>query len=193
MGGNYWVLEVVLVLVSLAVGIVGTSLYYRFRRQQSASVREIPPSSKEVPVGDAYEELRSLVEGYVVEKREVTRESLLNLLAAAERRHGETLSGSQTLISIMQDVLLSIEQSKFVDLVQKKRYAALLQETIASFRQAEEEEAKRRAAKSAARRRTARTRRRRTTAQPVAAPEVTASSGEAVEGGGEEPAVPPEE
>ena len=193
MGGNYWVLEVVLVLVSLAVGIVGTSLYYRFQRQQGVSVREIPSSSKALPVGEAYEELRSLVEGYVIEKREVTRESLLNVLAAAERKYGETLSGSQTLISITQDVLLSLEQSKHVDLVQKKRYATQLQAIIASFLQAEEEEAKRRAARSAARRRTTRTRRRRTTAQPAAPPEETASSGEATEGGGEEPGVPPAE
>ena len=190
--GNYWLLEVFLVVFSVLVGIAGTSLYYRFQRQQSPSERETSPSSEGDPAARAHEALRSLVEGYVIEKREITRESLLNLLAAIERRHRVELSGSQTLISVLQDVHLSLEQSKHVDLAQKRRYAGQLHESIAQLQQAEQAEARRRAARSVARRRTTRTRKRRATSEPSTPPAQTAV-GDQTESGGEEPSAPPEE
>ena len=127
---SYW-LEVLLVIVSIFVGIVGSNLFHRFQKQDTAPTRGDR-------VKEAYEELYGLTEGLVVNKQDFTGESILNLMAAAERQYQVTLRDTYSPTSMLQDVLLSLQRSSHLDIAQKSKYAAQIEEKLSSFRQPKE-------------------------------------------------------
>lgn len=118
--------EVLLVVVSILIGVVATNLFHRLREKEGGPARL---GGEE----QAKDELLGLIQSYIVNKQEFSEQSIRNLMAASERQYQVQLMDAYTPVTLLQDVLLTLQQSKHLDVPQKIQYVSQIEDKISAF------------------------------------------------------------
>jgi hypothetical protein len=119
---TYWV-EILLSVISIIVGAIVGYVFYRLQKRDVASA-EIERINR------AREEMLDILESNVVNKQNISEETIYNLLAASEREYRVSLRDICTPITLLQDVTLRLHRSRHLDINQKTDYSARLEKVI---------------------------------------------------------------
>lgn len=110
-------------IVSILIGVVVAYFFYRLQKRDSASASVERKKH-------AHFELLDVIESYLINKQELTKSVIINLIAAAERYHSVQLSPACTPISLLQDVALRLQRSRHLDIPQKSEYSVSIDRLI---------------------------------------------------------------
>ncbi len=112
---NYGV-EIILSVVSILFGIFVSYVFYRLQKRDVVSAQEERTHR-------ATEELKDVLESYVINKKEFSKDTIRHLISASERAHRIELNDVCTPTSLLQDVSLGLQKSRHLDVTQKVEYA----------------------------------------------------------------------
>ena len=122
---SYWV-EILLSAISIFVGFIVGYIFYRLQKRDVASVRA-------ERVKRAKEELLDVIENRIVNKQQVTEESIHNFLVASEREYQVGLKDVCTPTTLLQDAELRLQKSRHLDIAQKREYSDQIEQTITTI------------------------------------------------------------
>ncbi|WP_124136016.1 hypothetical protein [Pseudomonas aeruginosa] len=89
-------------IASILIGVLVAYVFYRLQRKDSASA-----ASERTKHATA--DLLDVVESYVINKQELSRKLIDNLIEASERLHAVSLTPTCTPITLLQDVALRLQ------------------------------------------------------------------------------------
>ncbi|HGM4996549.1 TPA: hypothetical protein ACKQBF_002673 [Pseudomonas aeruginosa] len=110
-------------ITSILIGVLVAYVFYRLQRKDSASA-----ASERTKHATA--DLLDVVESYVINKQELSRKLIDNLIEASERLHAVSLTPTCTPITLLQDVALRLQRSRHLDIPQKTDYSVKIDELI---------------------------------------------------------------
>lgn len=110
-------------IASILIGVLVAYIFYRLQRKDSASA-----ASERTKHATA--DLLDVVESYIINKQELSRKLIDNLIEASERLHGVSLTPACTPITLLQDVALRLQRSRHLDIPQKTDYSVKIDELI---------------------------------------------------------------
>ncbi|WP_346399793.1 hypothetical protein [Pseudomonas syringae] len=110
-------------IVSILIGVVVAYFFYRLQKRDSASASVERKKH-------AHFELLDVIESYLINKQELTKNVIINLISAAERYHSVDLRLGCTPISLLQDVALRLQRSRHLDIPQKSEYSVSIDRLI---------------------------------------------------------------
>ena len=110
-------------IASIFIGFGGSYLFYHL--QQKNSVSASSERTKHATV-----ELLDVVESYIINKQDLSRSLIDNLIQASERFHAVLLRPSCTPVTLLQDVALRLQRSRHLNIPQKTEYSAKIDELI---------------------------------------------------------------
>ncbi|QJP97034.1 hypothetical protein [Pseudomonas fluorescens] len=110
-------------IASIFIGFGGSYLFYRL--QQNNSVSASSERTKHATV-----ELLDVVESYIINKQDLSRSLIDNLIQASERFHTVLLRPSCTPVTLLQDVALRLQRSRHLNIPQKTEYSTKIDELI---------------------------------------------------------------
>ncbi|POA86211.1 hypothetical protein C1882_10505 [Pseudomonas sp. FW305-E2] len=114
-------------IASILIGVLVAYVFYRLQQKDSASAASERTKH-------ATSDLLDVVESYVINKQDLSRTLIDNLIQAAERFHKVSLSSSCTPITLLQDVSLRLQRSRHLDIPQKSNYSTKIEELISDVR-----------------------------------------------------------
>ncbi len=110
-------------IASILIGVLVAYVFYRLQRKDSASA-----ASERTKHATA--DLLDVVESYIINKQELSRKLIENLIEASERLHAVSLKPACTPITLLQDVALRLQRSRHLDIPQKTDYSIKIDELI---------------------------------------------------------------
>lgn len=116
-------LQILLFGLSIVIGLAITYTFYRLQRRQTVSAEAERKKQ-------AKEELMEVVESYFINKQILSEEALDSLIAATEREYQVDLGPTCSPIAVLQDVNLSLQRSRHLDVSQKSSYVAQIEELL---------------------------------------------------------------
>jgi hypothetical protein len=117
--------------ISIASIFIGFGVSYVFYRlQQKDSVSASSERTKHATV-----ELLDVIESYIINKQDLSRALIDNLIQASERSHTVLLRPSCTPVSLLQDVALRLQRSRHLDIPQKTEYSVKISALITQVKQ----------------------------------------------------------
>lgn len=122
---NYWV-EIVLSVISIIVGAIVGYVFYRLQK------RDVTSAQSE-RIKRAHEELLDVIESYIINKQNISENTIYNLLDASERQYQVDLRAVSTPITLLQDVALRLQKSRHLDVTQKSGYSTEIEKIISSI------------------------------------------------------------
>lgn len=114
-------------IASILIGVLVAYVFYRLQQKGSASA--VSERTKH-----ATADLLDVVESYVINKQDLSRTLIDNLIQASERFHTVSLSPACTPITLLQDVALRLQRSRHLDIPQKSDYSTKIDELIREVR-----------------------------------------------------------
>lgn len=110
-------------IFSIVIGFFVAYIFYRLQKKDSASA-----SAERKKHANA--ELIDVVESYIINKQEISRSVINNLIDASERFHSVVLRPNCTAITLLQDVALRLQRSRHLDIPQKSEYSVKIDALI---------------------------------------------------------------
>lgn len=114
-------------IASIFIGFGGSYLFYRLQQKNSDSASS--ERTKHATV-----ELLDVVESYIINKQDLSRSLIDNLIQASERFHTVLLRPSCTPVTLLQDVALRLQRSRHLNIPQKTEYSAKIDILIAEVK-----------------------------------------------------------
>jgi len=110
-------------IASILIGVIVAYVFYRLQKKDSASASAERKKH-------AHAELLDVVESYIINKQELSRTVMENLIHASERSHLVALLPSCTAVTLLQDVALRLQRSRHLDIPQKSEYSVKINQLI---------------------------------------------------------------
>lgn len=110
-------------IASILIGVLVAYVFYRLQRKDSASAAAERTKH-------AIADLLDVVESYIINKQDLSRKLIDNLIEASERLHTVSLTPICTPVTLLQDVALRLQRSRHLDIPQKTDYSVKIDELI---------------------------------------------------------------
>lgn len=94
------------------------------------ALRDYVTSAREERISQAKDELISMLENQIINRKGISTSKIDNLIEAVEREHSVNLSNTVSPITLLQDLELRIEQSSHLDVEQKEEYGEIIEDKI---------------------------------------------------------------
>ena len=120
--------QILLTFTSIIIGGLFSYGLYRLQKRDVTSAR-IERSKR------AKEEMLDILESNIVNKQTISSESIANLIEASEREYETNLRDICTSVTLLQDVVLRLQRSRHLDIVQKTEYTNQINQMISVINQ----------------------------------------------------------
>lgn len=122
--------QIFLSVVSILFGVLASYVFYKLQKRDVVSAQQ-------ERIERAVEELIGILESYIVNKKELSNEIIINLIEASERAYGVNLKDACTPEVLLQDISLRLQKSKYLDIDQKSEYANQIVNLISQLKREE--------------------------------------------------------